>query len=384
MRIGIDIRSLAEPKPGGVTRYAEQLLRRLFELDKKNEYTLFLNAWAQTERVDFDYPNVNYKTTRWPNKLFNSSLVFLKRPALDSLIGRCDVFFAPNLNFLSLSPDCPLVLTIHDLSFELYPKFLSWKRRLWHRFISPRRLVERADGIIAVSESTKRDLVELYRVSADKIKVIYPGVDARKFNSVTGRDLASVREKYRLNQSFIFSLSFLEPRKNLMATLQAFDLFKEKYPRPLQLILAGQSSWQHSQLERLRLSLKNREDVRFIGYVSESEKVCLMKLAQVFVYPSVYEGFGFPPLESLMAGTPVIISASASLPEVVGEAGIMIQPYNVAELTEAMRQVLNSPGLKQRLMNHRQELAEKYSWAKTAERTLNLLETTANIYAHRN
>jgi glycosyltransferase involved in cell wall biosynthesis len=174
MRIGIDVRCLAEGRRTGVEEYVLGLLPAVFKKDKENEYILFFNSYHD-RKIDFswaNFPNVKIKKFSFPNKLLNFSLWYLGWPKIDRLLNGVDVFFAPNISFVALSKKAKFYLTIHDLSFERYSHFFSGKRKLWHLFISPKKLAKQADKILVVSESTKRDLEDVYGIVADKIEVI--------------------------------------------------------------------------------------------------------------------------------------------------------------------------------------------------------------------
>ena len=382
MRIGVDIRCLSEAQPGGVPRYTRQLLEHLLRLDHQNEYFLYSNSWARP-RTAFPQVNAHVRQTRWPNKLYNSSLAWLRRPKLDRVIGPIDLFFVPNINFVSLTRTCPLVLTVHDLSFEVYPRFLNIKRRLWHAGVSPRRLARRADKIIAVSQQTKKDLIDVYGISAERIEVIYSGVDEECFQECTVAEVQAVLDAQQVTRPYFLSIGFLEPRKNLITLLQAFDQFKERSTLPHSLLIVGAAGWQYNQLQKMIAQLKHGRDIRLLGYLSDREKRCLLRAADLFIYPSVYEGFGFPPLESVAVGTPVIAAAAPALPEVLRDGSVLVQPYNVRELTEALLASAGNDKLRQLLLSHRQDILKNYTWQQTAEKTLDLFTNLVN-HAHRN
>ena len=208
MRIAIDLRCMAEGRRTGVEEYVTGLLRALFEKDDTNEYVLFYNAWRGDLPEDFAwmlrYPNVSVKRFRIPNKLLNGLLWYLTWPKLDVLCDGADIFFMPNLNFAAVSKKAKLVVTAHDLSFESYPETFSWKRRLWHFLVGFRKLCRRAALIIAVSHSTKEDLVSYYRIPERKVVVIHSGLD-KEFIRINRNDpeLFRVKEKYHLPYRYI-------------------------------------------------------------------------------------------------------------------------------------------------------------------------------------
>lgn len=381
MRIGIDIRCLAEGKRTGVEEYTLALLRELFERDHDNEYVLFFNAWKErTPNLSWlaPYPNVTVKTFRFPNKLLNLSLWYLSFPRLDTLLGGTDVFFLPNLNFAAVSRRTKLVVTAHDLSFELAPETFSWKQRLWHFLVHFRHLAKRADRIIAVSQSTKDDLMLEYGVPAEKITVVASGID-RRFRKMDRNDaeLLRVKEKYHLPYRFILFLGTFEPRKNIAALIESYGALRSsggvlaKYD----LVLAGTPGWKCEDVFAAQKQSPYGEQIHFPGFIADADKVALYNLASVFVYPSFYEGFGFPPLEAMACGVPVITSHSSALPEVVGQAGLMVDPYQPDELYRALQAVLSQGELASSMAEVGLSQAKRFSWEKTAEATLDILRS---------
>lgn len=376
MRIGIDIRCLAEGKRTGVEEYTIALLKELFERDQANEYVLFFNAWRHTG-PDLSwvkqYPHVTLKTFHFPNKLLNLALWYLNFPKLDRLVGGTDVFFLPNLNFAAVSRQTKLVVTAHDLSFELFPEAFSWKQRLWHYLVNFRSLIRRADRVIAVSQSTKGDLVTEYGVPEGKISVIPSGIDKR-FRRLDRNDpeLLRVKEKYHLPYRFILFLGTFEPRKNIRSLIEAYGALQSSgndAAKKYELVIAGTRGWKCDELFAAYKQSKYQEHIHFPGFIADEDKVALYNLASVFVYPSLYEGFGFPPLEAMACGAPVIASHSSALPEVVGKAGIMIDPYQPDELYRALESVLGSPELQVQMQKEGFVQAGRFSWQQAAEAT---------------
>lgn len=386
MRIGIDIRCLAEGKRTGVEEYTLALLRGLFECDQENEYVLFFNAWRR-DIPDFvsecatRYPNVTLKTFHFPNKLLNLSLWYLRFPKLDRLVGGTDIFFLPNLNFAAVSDKTKLVVTAHDLSFELFPETFSWKRRLWHFFIHFRRLALSADRVIAVSQSTKDDLIAEYGVPEQDISVIRSGIGEQfRVMSRNESDLVRVQEKYHLPYKFILSLATFEPRKNILALIRSYEaLIRLGHPvfDKYALVIAGTSGWKCEEIFEAIAHSPYREKIILPGFIADEDKTALYNLASVFVYPSLYEGFGFPPLEAMACGVPVIASHSSSLPEVVGDAGVLIDPYQPDELFQALQQVLGDNEFADTLCKKSVGRAALFSWDNTVRSTLELFRSLA-------
>jgi len=376
MRIGIDIRPLIEEVPSGVTEYTRQLLGNLLRIDKENTYLLFYNALkplSEKYQTEFNQKNVELKSFRYPNKIFNTTLVLFNQPKIDKLLGGVDVIFSPNINFLSLSGGCKHIITIHDLSFDLYSNFYSMKGRIWHGIVRPKKLVEKSDKVIAVSENTKKDLIDRYKLRPDKIKVIYSGIDFDFFHEIDENKKEEIRKKYNLDKPFILTLGNIEPRKNIQGLIEAFNNLKDKYNLEHQLVFIGAGNQRY--LNYLRRSLPYSSDILFTGYISSEEKAYLYRLSSLFVYPSFYEGFGFPPLEAMACGVPVICSNSSSLPEIVGNAGLLVDGYNINELTESIFQMLTNNGLRDNFIKRGLERAKFFSWRKTAQDTLQLFNS---------
>ncbi|HMN19362.1 MAG TPA: glycosyltransferase family 1 protein [Candidatus Moranbacteria bacterium] len=380
MKIGIDIRCLAQGKRSGVEEYTLGLLQELFKLDTRNEYVLFLNSFKRP-RIDLggllSYPNVKLKLLRFPNKLLNFCFWYLGWPHADKLIGGVDVFFMPNIQFIALSSKAKLVLTMHDLSFEILPHTFSFKRRLWHMFVSPRRLAKKADLVVAISDSTRADILARYGLAPEKVVRIYNGV-AESFGPIDRNDprLLAVKEKYRLPFSFILSLSTIEPRKNIESLASAFDVFK-KTALPAEertkLVIAGAKGWKTRAIfDKLRRA-KYTDDILYIGAVADEDKPYVYNLASLFVYPSHLEGFGLPVLEAMKCAVPVVSSHTSSLGEVVGGGGILVDPDRPDELAQAMRQLLKDKDLQANLAEAQRWQAFRFSWRQSAREFLDAI-----------
>lgn len=249
-------------------------------------------------------------------------------------------------------------------------------------FINTRRLALRADRIIAVSDSTKNDLIKLYGMKKDKIRTIHSAVSGRF--EVLGRNdakLVKTKEKCGLPYNFILFLGTIEPRKNIVGAVRAFNAFQEyaaengrtdlaKY----ELVIAGESGWQADEIFAEMRNSSYKEKIKLINSVPDEEKPYLYNLASLFVYPSFFEGFGFPPLEAMKCGVPVIVSNNSSLPEVAGGAAVMIDPDRPDEIMQAMKEILTNKELRETLIAKGIEQAKKFSWRKAAEDTLKIIQ----------
>jgi len=379
MKIGIDIRTLLDARPSGVSEYVLNLLKEMFKLDTANEYRLFYNCFGDCPNLpEFKQANVKLIKYNYPNKVLNYLLFkIFNYPKLDKDLA-VDVFFMPHLNFIGLSVGAKSLLTVHDLSFLKYPEFFSARKNFWHRLVKAKKLLKRFSLVIAVSENTKRDIMELGGINPDKVKVIYSGVgeEYKKLPLINYQfSVKRVRDKYNLPERFILYLGTIEPRKNVDGIIRAYNQLRVMSCelRDYKLIIAGARGWKSENIYREWDKSAFKNDIKFLGYVEPDDKIYLYNLASVFIYPSFYEGFGFPPLEAMACGVPVVASFASSLPEVVGDAALMVDPYNINDLAGALEKVLVDENLKNKLIARGLEQAKKFSWRETARAYLSEL-----------
>jgi len=379
MKIGIDIRTLLDARPSGVSEYVLNLLKEMFKLDTANEYRLFYNCFGDCPNLpEFKQANVKLIKYNYPNKVLNYLLFkIFNYPKLDKDLA-VDVFFMPHLNFIGLSVGAKSLLTVHDLSFLKYPEFFSARKNFWHRLVKAKKLLKRFSLVIAVSENTKRDIVELGGINPDKVRVIYSGVgeEYKKLPLINYQfSVKRVRDKYNLPERFILYLGTIEPRKNVDGIIRAYNQLRVMSCelRDYKLIIAGARGWKSENIYREWDKSAFKNDIKFLGYVEPDDKIYLYNLASVFIYPSFYEGFGFPPLEAMACGVPVVASFASSLPEVVGDAALMVDPYNINDLAGALEKVLVDENLKNKLIARGLEQAKKFSWRETARAYLSEL-----------
>lgn len=385
MRIVIDARCLMTGRRTGVEEYTLSLLLNLFEIDQKNEYVLFLNSWKKPVfnfSIFNKFKNVKIKRLRIPNKILNFSFWYFSWPHINELCGGADLFFMPNINFEATSKKCKLILTIHDLSFERHPQYFSLKRRFWHNFINSKKLCKKADKIIAVSDSTKKDLVSLYKIKPEKIETVHSAVDDN-FGIISRNDaeLIKIKEKYHLPYKFMLYLGTIEPRKNICAIIQAYEKFhklayesKDEELLKYKLVIAGEKGWLSEKIFNEIRSASSRKSILFIRTIPEIDKKYIYNLASIFVYPSFFEGFGFPPLEAMRCGVPIIASNNSSLPEIVGNGGVLVDPDKPDEIFRAMKEILENKGLQDILVKKGLEKSREFDWKKTAFEYLGIIK----------
>lgn len=378
MKIGIDIRTLMDARYSGVPEYTFNLIKEILRLDNYNEYRLFYNSFGDCPNMpEFAGEKVKLIKYNYPNKIFNYLLCkIFNYPKIDKTL-EADVFFMPHINFIGLSGRAKSVITIHDLSFLRYPEFFSARKNFWHKMVNVKNLLKKFDMVVAVSENTKRDIMELCGVNKDKIKVIYAGVGGEFKNNIDREKLLEAKNKYKLPDKFILYLGTVEPRKNVEGIIRAYNQLRiiNYELHDVKLVIAGGKGWKSENVYREWEKSEFKNDIIFLGYVDGEDKIYLYNLASVFIYPSFYEGFGFPPLEAMASGVPVIASYAASLPEVTGGAALMVDPYNINEIARAMREILTDENLRNNLISRGLERAKKFNWENTAREYLKIFSS---------
>lgn len=291
-------------------------------------------------------------------------------PLLDWAARGCDIFHTTNL--VRHPPRRPrLTSTIHDMTSWIMPELHRPATRRADR--SAADLLRRADGLIAVSESTKRDAVRLLGIPAERITVIYSGI-ARAFFEVEAASIAAARERYALKRPFVFALGTIEPRKNIRMLLSAFEALPPSLREQFELVLAGPMGWPD---RATAATLRHTASARYLGYIPEADLAPLTAAAAIFAYPSLYEGFGFPLAQAMAAGVASVASNVSSLPEIAGEAALLIDPRSVSELRDALERLMLSPGLRADLASKGRIQASRFTWESAAAQSLRFFENAA-------
>jgi glycosyltransferase involved in cell wall biosynthesis len=383
MRLGIDIRVLMDKHYSGISEYLASLLDALLKKDATDDFLLFYNSGRDvSERMAaWKRSNTELRNPGVYNKFFNyvEQKIF-GRPYIDRYLGGVDVFWQPHFNFCSLSPDSRKILTVHDLSFWRYPEFFSRRKNFWHHALNVKKQLANAQRLVAISENTKNDLIELAGVEPEKIEVIYSGLNFSP-KSINEEEAVSFFTSQALPSQipFILYLGNIEPRKNIAALIAAYNRFRDsgKAPRHL-LVLAGAKGWNDRGIFRSWRDSAYRDDIIFLGYVSQSEKEILYSRAAIFAYPSFYEGFGFPPLEAMACGLPVVCSNVSSLPEVVGRGALTVDPFRPEEMAEAFSLISNDQKLREHLIEEGKKRVAAFSWEQAADKYLALFRDENN------
>ncbi len=289
------------------------------------------------------------------------------------LIGKGRVYHSPDFVLPPLRQMAGIV-TVHDLSFIVYPQYAVPGLEFYLRKAVP-RAVKRARVVLADSQNTKADLVRFWNTPPDKIHVLYPGLDPA-FRPIRDEEhLHRVRTRYSLPDRFILSVSRLEPRKNFVGLIHAFERFKARTSYPHHLVIAGGKGWKYEPIFQAAAASPFREAIHFLGFVDDEDLPALYTLADVFAYPTFYEGFGFPPLEAMACGTPVLSSDNSSLPEVVGDGGILLPANDVDAWADALQKILSDDALRSRLIEKGYTQSAKFTWEKSAQHLVRIYRT---------
>ena len=368
MRVAIDIRRINE---FGVGTYTRNAIRTLARLDRNTEYFL-LGIPGKLGDIESLPPNFITVPTH-PNDFSVNSYFELNRILKHH---RCDLLHVPHLFWKPQSVPCPYVVTVHDLLDHLYKvnSASSVKRTLHFEFT--KRVLHRAARIFAVSNFSKKDTERLFQVPGEKIEVIYNALDDRfRQGHATDADRKLIAQRYQVTYPFLLYAGRISPHKNVVRIIEAFAALKTElekdgqYP-DLKLIIIGDELSKHPDLRRAVIKTRMQNDVRFLGFVHIDVLRIFYDLAKVFVFPSLYEGFGLPPLEAMAHGTPVVTSNTSSIPEVVGNAAVMVNPENVFEIMHALHRVLVDQSVREKLKARGALQAQRFSWDESVRHML--------------
>jgi glycosyltransferase involved in cell wall biosynthesis len=362
MRIGIDAR-LVYYSHAGIGQYILRLVEALARTKLSGEQFVLLQSRKDRTCINGDHPNFSRVS------LWTPSHHRLEQLTLRLEIGRLHLDLLHSPDFIPpFRRNCKSVITVHDLAFLLYPHFLTNEAARYYGQID--QAVRYTDHIIAVSESTRRDTINLLGVPEHKTTVIYEA--ANPIYRPVDKEVARrhVVETYGLTQDYILFVSTIEPRKNVPALLQAHRKLRDDYKRDELLVLAGGRGWLGEEVYETIDQLNLTDCVRLLGRVPSEHLVYLYNASRVLVHPSFYEGFGLPPLEAMTCGTPTIVSNVSALPEVVGDASILIDPHDVDGLTVAMWRVLTDDDLRANLVEKGLKRAQMFSLERAAQETL--------------
>jgi glycosyltransferase involved in cell wall biosynthesis len=378
-RIGFDV-TAAVTQGGGIGRYTREIIHALLAEDQENTYRLFSARPAATLPVPDSVPvgdNVTFHPApldeRWLYRLWYR----LRLPIPIQLVtGPIDLFHSPDFVLPPVAGRIPTVLTVHDLSFVHYPEtFPPALVRYLNRLVP--WSIRRASHILADSESTRRDLLRIWSVPEEKLSVLYSGVHARFQPVQDEKQRAEVRARYGLgNTPYILAVGTIQPRKNYALLISAFSRIANDMPHNL--VIVGGKGWLYETLLNQVDNLPDKERVRFPGFVTDADLPVLYSAADLFVFPSLYEGFGLPLLEAMACGVPVLSSNASSLPEVVdekGEAAVLLPPEDKIAWSQAMQRLLTDGDQRERMIKAGLRHVRNFSWQSAARQLLLLYHT---------
>lgn len=370
MRIGIDYTSAAR-QSAGIGRYTRELVNALLTVDSRHRFTLFA-ASGGLRSFEFDVqPSVNVRlrkvpvTDDWLARLWHRLRVPIP---VELITGPIDVFYSPDFVLPPTLPGSRTVVTVHDLSFLHYPShFLPKLVRYLCRAVP--RSVETADLVLADSQATKRDMINQLGTPPHKVKVIYSGVDKRFSPEGVSGEQELLRAKYDIGDGdYWLSVGTIQPRKNYLTLIEAF----RRLAPEARLVIAGAPGWLYDDV--VQQAGGCGDGVRILGYVDDADLPALYRNAELFVFPSLYEGFGLPVLEAMASGVPVVCSDSSSLPEVVGDAALLVDPRDPSAMAAAIAEVTHTPSLRHALVRRGLSRASQFTWEQAGQELLQAFE----------
>ncbi len=365
MKILVDVTTWA-PGRSGVGLYTERLLRAMHELDRGDELLLASNRHDGT--VDL------------PGRLLGPpmplrALWLQTAMPVHGLRSRPDVAFYPNY-LAPLAGTCPAVITVHDMAVFLYPETFTFKKRVLQRALLP-TILRRAAAIVTPSESTRRDLLRLLEVDPERVVVTPLAADPAFHERASAEQVEQVRARMKLPERYLLAVATLEPRKNLVRLVRAFERIQPDHP-DVRLLLVGGRGWRDAAIREALDSSPARQAIEATGYVDFDDLRVLYGQALALCYPSLYEGFGLPVVEAMAAGTPVLTSRGSSLDEAAGGAAVVVDPLSVDQIAEGMARLVQDADLRDDLRRRGQARAAQLSWTRTATLTRDVLERVAN------
>ncbi len=369
MHIAIDAHSVGAGLGGNET-YATNLIEALADIDSVNRYTLYVTKKEAVERFSNRWPNVHLRLTLPHTPLVRIPLtltVELRRRPVDILhVQYTSPPFTP----------CPVVNTIHDLSFEHLPE--TFKRRSWRQMrLTIRRSAQSAAHILTDCDFARNDILRTYGIAPERVTAV-PLAAAVRFSPVRDEsELDRVRTKYGINGKYILTVGSIQPRKNIPRLIRAYSMLcrERNLEPPPKLVVVGKRGWLYQDTLATAESSTVRDRIILTGYVDDKDLPALYSAASCFVYPSYFEGFGIPPLEAMRCGTPTITGDRTCFPEIIGDAGLMVDPFDERAIMRGIVRVLTEQTLRDELIEKGLERANSYDWLKTARQTLDVYES---------
>lgn len=376
MRIAIDYTAAIRQK-AGIGNYVRKLVDAMLEQDSSNHYTLLTSGRPTRERPFPVADNVRGRSIFIPDRYLNIIWYRWRLPLYATYFsGQVDIYHGPDFALPPIGKSLRKVVTVHDLAFLEHPEYAIPSLAATLNKIVP-EAVAAADVVCTVSHEVSRTLIQHFQTPPEKLTVIPNGVSPHFRRISDPIILAATRHKFGLKHPLVLSVGTLEPRKNHVGLIKAFYQAQKRKQGPAMLALAGGKGWLYEETQSLVEQLKLEKKVRFLGRVTDLELISLYSMADVFAFPSFAEGFGVPPLEAMACGVPVIVSNTASLPEVVGDAGLLIDPYNTGELATAILRILGDKQLQEDLRQKGYERVKQFTWQESARKMLTVYQKLA-------
>jgi glycosyltransferase involved in cell wall biosynthesis len=363
VRIAIDVRKLHD---FGIGTYIRNLLHYLARFDQEREYVLVCRP-ADAEKLGALAPN--FTAVVDTSKPYSISEQFTIPIRL--VQTRADLFHAPHYVLPPLVP-CRSVVTIHDCIHLMFPQYLPNRLAYGYAKASLWTAAHRAERVLTVSEASKKDIIRFCGVPAERVVVIYNAIDSRFLETPSDDDLKNTRERYQLDGPYILYVGNIKPHKNLERLIEAFHLVRREGYERLKLLIIGDQISKYPPLRRAVDRHKLHKHVRFLGFVPYQTLAALYRLATVFAFPSLYEGFGLPPLEAMASGTPVVASNTSSLPEVLGDAALLVDPYQPTAIAAGLVRVLSDAQLRATMREAGLQRARSFSWESSVRQVLDV------------
>ena len=376
MKIAVNTRFLLSGKLEGIGIYTQEIFKRVVQLMPEHEF-FFLFDRAYSSAFIFEKnvtPIVVHPPARHP---FLWYWWFEKSIPKVLQENNIDVFISPD-GFASLNTSVPQIITIHDLGFEHFPEHVPFLVRKFYRYFTP-KYCEKATKILAVSAYTKQDIISTYNIEAKKIEVVYNGFDTHLASLKGGTQPVQAERLvpfrgFRGEPYFIF-VGAVHPRKNVLGLLKAFEQFKTSYSHAHQLVIVGRKAWMNKELEDFYAQMQFKKEVIWIEKIERADLIQLMQQSFGLVYPSLFEGFGIPIIEAMSLGIPVICSNVSAMPEVAGNAALLVQPDNTIEIATAMNELIINDVLRNDLIAKGKIRATHFDWNTSAEKVVDIIKT---------
>jgi glycosyltransferase involved in cell wall biosynthesis len=371
MIIGFDASRAFDKERTGTENYSYQLLKAIVRVDRKNKYVVYTRGPVPFKGSTLQgRADLRVQPIRWSRLWTQGGL------ALQTWRDKLDVLFVPAHTLPILrKPGLPTVVTIHGLEYEYLPEYYKFPQKLYLTW-STRYAVRSATKLISVSEFTKSELLKRLGADESKVQVVHEGVDTLLYSKIyKDEEKNSTLKALGVKKPYVLFVGVVQPRKNLARLIEAYaKLVQGLNSRKINLVIAGKLGWMYGEIIEApkKYGVENR--VKFLGFVGEKHLPILFQEAEILFQPSLTEGFGLPVLEAMAAGTVVVAAKAGALPEVVGEAGLLIDPLSVEEMSDAMKLVLTNQDLREGLREKGLKRVKEFSWEKTAKETLRVLE----------